>query len=222
MAIAPLLKVQNNFNDANAADDATKWTRPVESALLGITDLEAQTASSIATQGEWYKAVYERFVAVLSPTPLSGELSAIFAELKSINMYANRECQMRKLRNANGLANSGTNPHWVNILVTPLPWTLAAPEEGVISPPTSDYNASSSSLAGSDRSVNSQYQPWLHLLKDNAFVSGKAAAPLSPTFMRALRQIPRQDGLAAATVAVVLEKFPQTMRPDECAVYAFP
>ncbi|PBK68571.1 hypothetical protein ARMSODRAFT_1085454 [Armillaria solidipes] len=219
MAIAPLLRVQNNFNDANAADDATKWTHPVESALLCITDLEAQTASSIATQGEWYKAVYERFVPVLSPTPLSGELSAIFAELKSINMYANRESQMRKLRNANGLATSGTNPHRVNILVTPLPWILAAPEE--------DYNASSSSLAGSDRSVNSQSQPWLHdqtesLLKENAFVSGKAAAPLSPTFMRALRHIPRQDGLAAATVAVVLEKFLQTMRPDECVVYAFP
>ncbi|SJL11631.1 uncharacterized protein ARMOST_15037 [Armillaria ostoyae] len=57
MTIAPLLRVQNNFNDANAADDATKWTRLVESALLGITDLEAQTASSIATRGEWYKAV---------------------------------------------------------------------------------------------------------------------------------------------------------------------
>ncbi|KAK0229504.1 hypothetical protein EDD85DRAFT_1026519 [Armillaria nabsnona] len=57
-------------------------------ALLGIPSLEAQTTSSIANRDERYKAVYARFVAVLSPTPFSGELSAIFADLKGVNIYA--------------------------------------------------------------------------------------------------------------------------------------
>ncbi|KAK0477909.1 hypothetical protein IW261DRAFT_1484512 [Armillaria novae-zelandiae] len=156
-AIALMLNIQNNFNEANAADHAPKWIRLVESSLFGITDFEAQTASTIATREDWYKAVYARFVAVLSLTPLSGELFYIYEDLKRIHTLATRESDRRMLEYVNGLASSGTNP-------APVQYTGydssvdTISSRGSISPPTSDYNASSSSFAGSDGSVNSRYQ----------------------------------------------------------------
>ncbi|KAG7441305.1 uncharacterized protein BT62DRAFT_1011719 [Guyanagaster necrorhizus] len=138
-------------------------------ALGQITNLEA-AAAALSTRDDWYTLVFKRFTGVLSWTP-------------------SKESETRKLMNTNNLANSGTNP-----ASSQFPGYASSIDtsstRGSISPPTSAYDASSASLARSDRSV-SLLDSWLQegerIRQDGYIPTQRYILASSPTNPRAAR-----------------------------------
>ncbi|KAG7441311.1 uncharacterized protein BT62DRAFT_1080185 [Guyanagaster necrorhizus] len=148
------LHIQNTFDKACADQELIKWVLRVEMLLDKIPSLEANAN----TRMEWYTSIYQQFKEALSHTPLRGELSLINARLQKIQDGADRESDQRMIDN---LANAGNIPTSGQFPGYAFSVDFSNTGGRSIFLPTSNYNTSSSSLAGPARGLNHQDQAWL-------------------------------------------------------------